>query len=165
MHLSYLQFLSIPPCLLALAVSSLYDLKYRRVPNVVTISLMLYGLLLTCLTELPMLPYKLFYAACLFFFGMTGLLGLGDIKLLIGLGVVWGPEYALLSAALASLVIFLHHIIRHRTGLLSLLKRSSLCLLRMRPTQERDSYNSVPFAPYLLFSYILIQGGLLLWQL
>ena len=165
MPLNYLQLLSIPLCLLALAISSLYDLKYRKVPNVVTIPLILCGLLLTCLTELPMLPYKLFYAACLFFFGMTGLLGLGDIKLLIGLGAVWVPEYALLSAALASLFIFLHHIIRRRIELPSLLKRSGLCLLHMRPTQERSSYNSVPFAPYLLFSYILIQGGLLLWQL
>jgi len=96
---------------------------------------------------------------------MTGLLGLGDIKLLIGLGTVWKPEYALCSAALASLFIFLHYILRQRTGLRSLLKRSCVCLLHLRPTQKRNSSNSVPFAPYLLLSYILIQGGLLLWQL
>lgn len=159
------QFYSILLCLPALIICAVFDLKCRKVPNAITLPLMLCGLLLTALTELLLLPYKLLFASCLFFFGMTGLLGLGDIKLLMSLGLAWKPEYALFSAALSSLFIFLHHIIRKQTGLRPLLQRSCLCLLRLRPTQERTNDNSVPFAPYLLFSYILIQGGLLLWQL
>lgn len=164
MPMTHDQIISVAACLLALSVSSVYDMKYRRVPNTVTFPMMLAGLLLTCVMELHLLPYKLLYASCLFFFGMTGLLGLGDIKLLIGLGTVWKPEYALFCAALASLFIFLHHILRRRTELGSLFQKSCLCLLHLRPTQERNSDNSAPFAPYLFLAYILIQGGFLLWQ-
>lgn len=164
MLMTHDQIISVALCLLALSVSSVYDVKYRRVPNAVTFPMMLAGLLLTYLMEFNLLPYKLLFASCLFFFGMTGLLGLGDIKLLIGLGLVWKPEYALFCAALASLFIFLHHILRRRTGLGSLFQKSCLCILHLQPTQERNTDNSASFAPYLFLAYILIQGGLLLWQ-
>ena len=142
----------------ALAVAAVWDVRHRTVPNWITFPLILCGLFYTCLSDPYTIPCKLLFALCLFLFGTTGLIGLGDIKLVIGLGIIWVPELALCSAAAASLFIFLIHFVRRRISL-----RTCVTAILFPLKQEKTTGNSVPFAPYLLFAYILIQGGMLLW--
>lgn len=151
--------------LLFLAVAAVWDARTRTIPNRLTFPFIIIGLVFTCLTAPEDLLIKAVFLAALFLFGMSGLIGLGDIKLVMGLGVLDRPEIALCSVAIASLLLLAGHFIRRPSGPPLRLRNGFIYLLLKTPAPQRTRDNSVPFAPYLLAAYILLQGGILLWNI
>lgn len=156
--------LTIAVCFICLMLAAVWDWHTRSIPNKITFPLMIFGFLLTCFYVPATLIFKILFIIALFFFGRLGWVGLGDIKLIMGLGMAWEPLYALYTVALASLLVFVRHFIKApiMTQIQALSGLSIFHKRKALPAATAD--NSIAFAPYLLAAYILLQGGALIWQ-
>jgi|APSaa5957512622_1039677.scaffolds.fasta_scaffold37258_2 Flp pilus assembly protein protease CpaA len=95
--------------LLLLAVLiAIYDLRYVRIPNVVTLPLLLLG----SFTNLPKPWYILFFLAAFLLFWKEGWMGGGDVKLWAGIilflpateTMLWALPFTFFSTALVQLL-------------------------------------------------------------
>lgn len=160
-------------CLALLASSAATDFVCRRIPNYITIPFFIVGLILTGLVAPLDYIVKITAALAVFLFGMTGLLGLGDIKLIMALCVIWNPIYVMCAILVVSmLIVVVDYVKKPSLARPSLMVFLSLELMRAREYLagrrkpcEKNKENSVPFSFYMLISYIFVQGGLLLWRI
>lgn len=151
-------------CLLFLMAAAIADGQDRRIPNKITLPFLLCGLLYSVLTNAESLILKIVFLIIMFLFGWTGLIGLGDIKLIMGLGTMWDPAGALLTVALASVFVFAVNAVKYPYIVRQQIQGAFQHITRRKELPNKTETNSVPFAPYLLTAYILLQGGVLLWQ-
>ena len=107
---------------------------------------------------------KIIALLILFGIGTLKFSGLGDIKLLMAMCMLWQPVYAILTYPIASILIFIRHFIKHPKGLKNELISSDMYLRGLQNPPERTVENSAVTTPYLLAAYILLQGGLLICQ-
>ena len=80
-----------------LAMASAADIRFRRIPNGLVFPGMAAGFLLTW-SGFPDFGWKLLMILFLYFFGMLGLMGMGDLKL-------WMMEAAFVGAARSTLSV------------------------------------------------------------
>jgi len=144
--------------------AAIIDYKTRRVPNALTFPFILIGLILTAFIN----PYDYILKGVslllLFGIGAFNCVGLGDIKLLMALCLLWNPIYTFISYAIASVLIFVVDSIRHPENVLNNITASCSYLRRIHPIREKRDKKSTALAPYLFVAYILMQGGILLCQ-
>lgn len=159
-----IKLFQIAVCLVFLLAAAVTDGKIRKIPNWITFPFILCGLLFSGLTDAESLISKAIFLIIVFLFGWTGLIGLGDIKLIMGLGAMWDPIWALLSVALASLSIFVANAVKYPHIVWLQIQDAFRYVTRRKGLPQKTESNSVPFAPYLFTAYVLLQGGVLLWQ-
>ena len=159
-----IKLFQVAACLFFLLAAAIADGRSRRIPNGITFPFILCGLLFSGLTDAGSLISKAVFLIIIFLFGWTGLIGLGDIKLIMGLGAMWDPVWALLSVALASLLIFAANTVKYPHIVWLQIQGVFQHVTRRKKLPDKTEANSVPFAPYLFTAYILLQGGVLLWQ-
>jgi prepilin peptidase CpaA len=118
----------------ACLASVYYDVRWRRIPNAITLPLILLGPLVASLGGWPHFFSSLQLLAVLLVGGLlmhkTGWLGGGDIKLAIGIGVMLGYPSAvtfLLATGIAGgLIAFGVAVARRRTAMLATQLRSAI---------------------------------------
>lgn len=145
-------------CLLA----AVCDIKSGKIPNTVTFS----GIVLGLLFHFSFDEWIRIFAGLvfIFFFGMLGLMGMGDIKLWMAIMSLSGfSDSCFIIAGAAALFIIYQLVKDHKkTVQICRLTVESLFTNRKIIRFEQKGY---PFAPYVLVSclmYCLIQlGGLL----
>lgn len=132
-----------------LIAAAMIDFRTRRIPNALTFPLIIFGVLEAIFFSRDRLFLILISLAVLVLISLLPGIGMGDIKLLMGMAAWTSPVNVLLSLAFASILV----VIAKRA------KPSMLNLLIMSNTPpNKDKTNSVPFAPYLLGAYIIIEG-------
>ncbi|MCR5479039.1 MAG: A24 family peptidase [Ruminococcus sp.] len=93
---------------IVLIIAAIFDIKKQRIPNSLTFPAFFVGLILMCITEnFQTILINIICVLAIFLFGATGILGLGDIKLLMALTVLYGWSSTLLSFALASVILLI----------------------------------------------------------
>src|SRR5690625_2044855 len=145
---------------IGLFIATLYDLKNRRIPNLLTISMTLAGFINSFINKgfvslgehvLAFLIGFIFY----FLFYLIGAFGAGDVKLIASLGAIMGLKFILIASILILLVggIISFMILLKNNGLLyiaSLLKNTFRLLFTRNVTQMkknavRSERNSYPY--------------------
>lgn len=131
--------------LIPLFFISFSDIKYRRIPNSLLLSILIIGLFSTITSHRVFSHILGFFlpSLILLFLYMAKKLGAGDIKLFSALGLVWGYQLNIAAFVLSIFFSFFYSIAKH---------------IFFRKSSE----NSLPFAPFILFAYLtLIVFGLL----
>lgn len=149
---------------LFLIPAAVIDAKERRIPNKLTFPMIGLGLLWNLIwTPHNLRPILLFFLACILIALIPGI-GMGDIKLVMGLGCFFNVQNAVLILGIASIalvgVAFIHS--PYATSYL-LFKRFTK-FLAPPENVEKNEYTSAPLAPYLLGASILVEGGIILWN-
>jgi len=138
------------------------DQKTRRVPNALTLPMMVSGLLFNIFLS----PYKLpgigaVLLVCLLFSTLPGI-GMGDVKLLMGMSMYLLNTNVMLELALASVFVLTVRFIQSPQATLWMVMFRRLRPVSKEEAASKDKWNSVPFAPYLLCATILVEGGTIL---
>jgi prepilin peptidase CpaA len=127
--------LAFAPLLAALVVAAVYDVRTRRIPNLLALSLIIAGLLRFALTSNSLTITQAIIGLVLGFVVGTVLfalraLGGGDVKLLAAIGVWTGPTLLLAVLALSLVLAMLLAIVSAvRRGALRNLMANALAML------------------------------------
>ncbi len=140
-----------------LILATITDIKYKKIPNIITLMGMCVGVIYQIISSIILHSYNsliinLISIIALFFIGMTGILGLGDIKLLIALTALNGIMPAVMTAGFGSLYVIVVSLITKTREATEELKTGIQTLLFKLPIYQNGK--SVPFAPYMLAGYI-----------
>lgn len=140
-----------------LILATITDIKYKKIPNIITLTGMCVGVIYQIASSIILHSYNsliinLISMIALFFIGMTGILGLGDIKLLIALTALNGIMPAVMTAGFGSLYVILISLITRTREATEELKTGIQTLLFKLPIYKNGK--SVPFAQYMLAGYI-----------
>lgn len=151
-------------CLILLAISAWTDIKSRRIPNSITMPILTLCVIMAISDVFTSFRFvKLLFLIVCFFIGMIPGIGLGDIKLIMCVGVITSPFWVMMETAAASILVLIVFYIKNPCeGGLKLIQ----AIRRPFPIHQSISKNAdsaVPFAAYLLAAYILIEGGKILW--
>lgn len=93
--------------LLSLVIASYFDIKNHKIPNKLTLPLIVVSTILFVLNPLKT-ALDLLSIPVLFFLGVFGVMGFGDVKLLMSVSLMFGYKFTFQSIVLAliSLVIY-----------------------------------------------------------
>lgn len=139
-------------CGIVLLITTLTDLLNRQIPNILTMPSIALGLLLTAVCKEDVL-FVLVVLAILFFVGMLGVFGSGDLKLIMAVTTLCGVMPMLVSVGIASLGILLTELLFRPREAADAIK-DGLCILTGKK-QPNSQGRKVPFAPCLLCGYIM----------
>lgn len=134
-----------------LLISAIWDIRFRKIPNAVTFSGTAIGLTLAFLTDWKAGVVAVAAIAFIFLVGMTGIMGGGDLKLIMALVALQGVSSALWAVGIASVVILLVELCRHPPTALRAVKQGMKAMLGMDRVDPQGK--RVPFAPFLLIGY------------
>lgn len=139
-------------CWLMLVVTSATDLLHRRIPNAVTLPAVAVGLILTAVCKENLL-FVVAVIIGLFFIGMLGIFGSGDLKLMMAITVLCGVIPMLMCVGIASVGVLALELLRNPRQAVQTV-REGIGLLTGR-TKSNVQGRRIPFAPYLLFGFTL----------
>lgn len=146
-----------------LTLASFFDLKTNKIPNWITFPSIIGGIVFSVFFHQDWL-WQIGFVIGAFFFGMTGLLGLGDIKLLMAL-YAWNNITSASQAFLAAsiLVIIAGEILSRGNSRRGIQLAHTIYLTRSMP-QDKSGI-AIPFAPFLFVGYnLVLRGVTLVWS-
>lgn len=138
-------------CGITLLIAVYCDLRTRRIPNMLTLPAIVIGMVITGLYDGKAALAAAAVMLGIFFLGMTGILGGGDLKLLMALTAFCGVFPMLIATGAASVLILITEGIRRPKETWSAIK-SGLCFFIGKTAGEKQG-RRVPFAPYLLCGF------------
>lgn len=149
----------------ALVIASAIDIQTRKIPNYITFPFMTMGLVFTIIFNNVSVMNCVFGMALMFSFGMLGLAGMGDIKLLMVIASVSGFAMTILTAGIAAVLLLIFKLFTNyestkramREGINAVIYGNLKILDR---TGERFA-----FAIYITISYVLVVGGVFVCSL
>lgn len=147
--------------LLILAIFSVVDQSTKRVPNAAVFSFMALSvvclIIRECLIFQPsLLIPRIVLFILLFFFGMTGLIGLGDIKLLMTLSLLNDPIRILLAVFIACVLVVIYAVVKSPRQTINRLQ-SFLQLFYLTKSAKKSTTNRmrIAFIPYIAIGYVI----------
>ena len=131
----------------------MYDQKYQRIPNLITLPAMAAGFLLS--TTWKEALFKVVLCACLYMIGMTGLIGSGDIKLLMAVACLYGLLPSAFIFILAELIFLASAIISYKSDRENM-KNFLFWLLVHKKIRHGYKWGRYPFAMSMFLASLLI---------
>lgn len=154
--------------LVVLLLSSIWDIRFRRIPNLFTIPAVLAGIVLTGFRQPADLIIVLLSCIALFFLGLLPILGKGDLKLIMAVAALCGPYMALLMTGIAAAGVVLLQLVQHPGKTTHSVLITLIDIIHCQFSKIGSDGKNVPFAPYLLFGFlvvlifkIIMMGGIL----
>jgi Flp pilus assembly protein protease CpaA len=143
-----------------LIIATITDIKKYKIPNWITFPVIIAGTILTYISSVKTGLITTFAIVFLFFLGMLGCFGMGDLKLLMAIVSAQGWFCGLIVVGIASVAVALHKVN---------LGGYKVDIKRITDKEKRKTGMKVSFAPYMLlgyvfyfFTYILTPQGLII---
>lgn len=146
-----------------LCIASICDLRTHRIPNVLTFGSMIVGIAFTIIFEPASIVPRLICMLVLFVAGMFGIMGLGDIKLLMALAAFNHWKTILYTLGLGSIVFVLTYLILQPKRVATEAKTFASKILTLDIATIGKSGAKRPFAPSLAIAYVAM-FALSLWM-
>ena len=141
-------------------VGAYTDYRWKRILNVITLPAMLFGVAYGFLVGgIGRGIERVVLMAIMYGIGALGLLGMGDLKLLMAIGTLNGTMCMLYAVAISSLILLFHQLLRDRRATMLDIKAGIYSLLSRRFDNKLGTGRKVRFAPYVLIGLI---GGVLI---
>ena len=150
------QVIELSAALITLILATVWDIRFRRIPNAVSFPAILFGLILIAVFRLGDMPLTVLALILLFFFGALRLMGQGDIKLVMALTAICGLPAALISTGIAAVLIVSVQFLLYPKETAADTKNAFGALSRMDFKKIDRKGRSVPFAPYILAGYVFL---------
>lgn len=141
--------------LAVLLLSSVWDIRFCRIPNLFTIPAILAGIVLSGLRHPVTLSVILPCCIILFFLGFLPVLGKGDLKLIMAVTALCGPCTALATTGIAAAAVVLLRLLRHPGKSVRSIQNTLAAVIHGQFSVIGSDGDSVPFAPYLLFGFLV----------
>lgn len=144
--------------LLILMAAAYTDIRSHKIPNKLILVGMIIGL--TYEPSFHGLIGKTAVLLVLFFFGMTGLMGAGDIKLLMVISLFVDVTRFLMILAVAFMLLIIYGLVRYPESRMEFRLMIKGLFLRICPDTKKG--RAIPLAPFLLASYLftlIFTGG------
>lgn len=160
-------FFSIYPIRVCIALgflipAAIIDAKTKKVPNILAFPMILIGLVLNIiLTPYVLIPSLAAMVVCFVLARLPGV-GMGDIKLLMGMSAYLSCTNVMIELALASVGVLLIEFIKHPKMTYFMVMTRRLSPVSPEEAKTKTPFNSIAFAPYLLIATLIIEGGTLL---
>lgn len=139
--------------------AAIIDVRTQRIPNFITFPMILIGLLINIiLTPYRLIPTVAMLVFCLLLAKLPGV-GMGDVKLLMGMSTLLVEVHILYILAIASVGVLLIEFIKHPKGTIIMVMTRQLRPITPEEAKLKNTSNAIPFAPYLLAATILVEGG------
>lgn len=153
----YIEFLIL---LSFLVPASIIDCKTKHIPNAISFSFMAIGLIWNIVFDIDNLIFNAIAFLLIFIFGYFRFMGLGDIKMLMGIALFSGWQYALCSLILGSVLLLFYSLVFHFAhlksavrGFINALKYKHLYLLRTGKSFPFMIFISIGCIGYYLIDY------------
>ena len=141
-------------CLLLMLLAGIIDVKTRKIPNYITFPAFGIGIVLTFFINgiYSLIPVLLF---TVFMFGISifGIMGLGDVKLLIAESSLVGVFNALLTLSIGSIAVVVIYFLTKPKMMESEVR---LGLINLSTGNWKGVFDgkTIPMAPFLLIGFI-----------
>ena len=148
--------------MVVLVLSACWDYQTHRIPNFITFPALIIGLVTTpYFNSYAEIAPRLIFILILFVLGGLCIMGLGDIKLLMGVAAFQGVLATLIALTIAEVMIIMRQLIKNpKSGIEDI--KTGLLVLNLRDASLIDKAKTVSFAPYLLTGFIGYTLGALL---
>ena len=138
--------------IILLIAGAAMDLQYFRVPNILTFPAMAAGLFLCGLQHQGAVMERLLWFVIFFMFGMTGIMGMGDLKLCMAVLSIRGLKETGVMMLGATVFMSIYCIFSNRKDAEAGLKESVCAILHgVRPSSVTGY--EYPFAFFLAMGY------------
>lgn len=142
-------------CALTLFAASVTDLYNRRIPNWITVPAIGSGLAMAAITGSRSVWIVFAGILIIFFAGMSGVMGGGDLKLIMAVTAFCGVMPALYSVGIASVSVIVVAATSSPRETFSAVKNGLRCVIGRTKIVKQG--RRVPFAPYLLFGFVVCE--------
>ena len=142
-----------------MAPAAIIDQKTSKIPNWLTFPFIAVGLILTGIFNIAFLPQCLLTIIGLFLFGMLGLIGLGDIKLLMVVASTCGALYTILVLVFASIILFIKELLFDFRNTVNMALQGLRSILVFHSPKIDNDGKKVPFAIYMFAGYVAVCIG------
>jgi len=135
--------------------ATVIDVKKHKIPNFITFPFILVSFILACCFSLNGLWESFIGIAILFCVVFIEAMGIGDVKLLMGLTLLSGWRVSLMTLTFGIVLFLLYEFIRHPK---KIWKKSKIALQAIRLKSAlllNDKTYKKPFALYLTIGYII----------
>ena len=140
-----IEFISILLTFIMMFVAAFWDNSKRIIPNWITLPFIPIGLVLTYITDINNGLVITSVVVALFFLGMTGMFGMGDLKLIMALTALQGYYPALFTIIVASGLLVIQKI---------KFERYVPKMKRIIDKKAAEDGERVPFAPFMLIGFV-----------
>lgn len=143
-----------------LVTASIFDIKTHRIPNWVTMPMMLMGLILTICIDPKHALIEFAAIVMLFLFSFTRLMGAGDIKLIMAMTALCGVPVMLFTVLSGTIIMLLWWIVKAPHIAIREIRYQITAFINHMPMQNAvQKKTKVPFAPFLAVGYVLVCIG------
>ena len=145
--------------LLAVIPAAIIDAKTMRIPNLITFPSIIAGITLTAVFNTGGLFQCVAALVALFLFGATGLVGLGDIKLLMVVASTCGIMFTIITIGIAAIALLMKELITDFKQTCSYIVQGLLLIISRSMSNTDKEGKKVPMAVYILIGYICAFTG------
>ena len=141
-----------------LVTASLIDIKTKKIPNYITLPAFIIAVILTIIYARSSFLENTIATIVCFTFGALGLMGLGDIKLIMCIIMLCGWHTALFGVLFSAFIFVAIHFLQHPDTIIGEIKKAVLGVFK--GTLHVNGESRKAFAPYIsvgtLISYVII---------
>ena len=140
--------------LVGLVIASILDIKTRKIPNWLTVTMAGLGLIGSILFFPYTLISKIGISLLFVVFGCLQLIGSGDAKLMIGLALLTNLAIVCLSVVIGGILLILIQLIFHSRRTKTALMNGYFSIISKNYKNLQNGTQGMPFAPYLCAGYV-----------
>lgn len=139
---------------IVMSISSVIDIKTKKVPNWLTMMFIFISFLITSIFNRDILLSSIACVAVLFVLCDLGIAGGGDIKLLMGVSLLCGWKVSLFTLAIASISLIVFTVITNFKEVLNQTKKFCHNMMFKDFSSLKDG-KGYSFAPHLTVGFVI----------
>lgn len=141
-----LDIISTSITIIMLIIATVIDRKTRKIPNWLTFPCITAGIIISFLSSVNCGITAIISLIVLFILGMTGFVGIGDLKLIMAVTALQGPIAGFISLVIAACLLVYTHVIK---------QKNTVNMKRLIDKDLACEGIKVPFAQYILLGYAI----------
>ena len=149
--------------LIAIVPATIMDQNTSKIPNLITFPFIVAGLAMTAIFNTSFILQCILTVVALFLFGALGLMGLGDIKLLMVIASTCGAWLTVTTIAIASIILLLKELVCDFRNTYLDVVQTVQALFGQNNFSVKKPGKKMPFAIYILMGYALSLVGRLVF--
>ena len=148
---------------IAIVPAAVTDTRTQKIPNIITFPMMLIGLSLTAIFNRGDLIECLLTMIVLFIIGASGIMGLGDIKLLMGIASVCGALFTAVVIGSASIMVLIKELAVNYKETCGYVTAWIKVILRQASSVDGHG-RKIPMGIYILAGYAVAVTGRMVFR-